>query len=64
MKCNYEIEFILSDKLSFDTIQELICKKIARLIILDEKKSCTFQNNNDIIHSYNKHKTNSIRKDC
>lgn len=36
MKCKYEIESILPSSLSFEEMKEIICKKIARLIILEE----------------------------
>lgn len=36
MKCKYEIESILPSLLSFEEMKEIICKKIARLIILEE----------------------------
>ena len=36
MKCKYEIENIFPSLLSFDEIKEIVCKKIARLIILEE----------------------------
>lgn len=36
MKCKYEIENILPSSLSIDGIKDIICKKIARLIIFEE----------------------------
>lgn len=36
MKCKYEIENILTTSLSFEEIKDSICKKIAKLIILEE----------------------------
>ncbi len=39
MKCKYEIENIFPSSLSFDEIKEIICKKIARLIILEENNN-------------------------
>lgn len=36
MKCKYEIEDIFPSSLSFEEIKEIISKKIARLIILEE----------------------------
>lgn len=36
MKCKYEIENIFPSSLSFEEIKEIICKKIARLIVLEE----------------------------
>ena len=31
--CNFEIETIYPDDLSFEEIKEIICKKIARIVI-------------------------------
>lgn len=42
MKCEYEIEHIFHNSLSFEEMKEIICEKIARLIILEEKRNCTF----------------------
>lgn len=36
MKCKYEIESILPSSLSFEEIKDIVCQKIARLIILEE----------------------------
>ena len=36
MKYKYEIENIFPNSLSFEEIKKIICKKIARLIILEE----------------------------
>lgn len=36
MKCKYEIENIFPSSLSFEEIKEIICKKIVRLIIIEE----------------------------
>lgn len=36
MKCKYEIENIFPSSLSFEEIKEMVCKKIARLIIVEE----------------------------
>ena len=36
MKCKYEIENIFPSLLSFDEIKEIVCKKIVRLIIIEE----------------------------
>lgn len=36
MKYKYEVENIFPSSLSFKEIKEIICKKIARLIILEE----------------------------
>lgn len=36
MKYKYEIENIFPNSLSFEEIKEIICLKIARLIILEE----------------------------
>ena len=38
MKCQYEVEYIFHHSLSFEEIKEIMCKKIARLIILEEDK--------------------------
>lgn len=40
MKCKYEIENIFPSLLSFEEIKEIICKKIARLIIFEENIYC------------------------
>lgn len=37
MRDKYEIENIFPSSLSFERIKEIICKKIARIIILEEK---------------------------
>lgn len=42
MKCKYEVEHIWKNNLSFEEMKEIICEKIARLIILEEKRNCTF----------------------
>lgn len=36
MKCKYEIENISHSSLSFEEIKEIICQKIARIIIIEE----------------------------
>lgn len=36
MKCKYEIENIFPSSLSFEEKKEIICQKIARIIILEE----------------------------
>lgn len=36
MKCKYEIENVFPTTLSFEEIKEIICKKIARLMIYQE----------------------------
>lgn len=38
MKCKYEIENIFPSTLSFKEIKEIICKKIAKLIIYEESQ--------------------------
>jgi len=38
MKCKYEIENVFPSLLSFNEIKEIICKKIARLIIVEENR--------------------------
>lgn len=42
MECKYEIENIFPTSLSFEEIKENICKKIAKIIIMEENKICTF----------------------
>ena len=42
MKCKYLIENIFPDSLSFEEIKDSICKKIARLLIIEENKNYTF----------------------
>ena len=37
MKTKYEIEHIFSSRLSTEELKNIICKKIARIIILEEK---------------------------
>lgn len=39
MKCKYEIEYILPASLSLEEIKDSICKKIAKLIICEERKN-------------------------
>ena len=39
MECKYEVEHIWKSNLSFEEIKYIICEKIARLIISDEKKN-------------------------
>ncbi|MDD3303470.1 MAG: hypothetical protein PHP54_00960 [Clostridia bacterium] len=38
MKCNFEAEHINLDKLSFDEMKQVICRKIAKIIIYNEEK--------------------------
>lgn len=38
MKCKYEVEYIFPTSLSFEEIKDCICKKIAKIIILEERK--------------------------
>lgn len=40
MDYKYEIEYIIPTSLSFENIKNCICKKIARLIVLEENKTC------------------------
>lgn len=42
MKCNYEIKNIFHNSLSYEEMKYIICEKIARLIILEEKEIYTF----------------------
>ena len=42
MKCKFEIEYIYPKDISFEELKKHICKKIARIIIYDENKICTF----------------------
>ncbi len=37
MKCKYEINYTFPKSLSVEEIKEIVCKKIAKLMILDEK---------------------------
>lgn len=36
MKCKYQIENIFPSSLSLEKIKEIICEKIARIIIIEE----------------------------
>lgn len=41
MKCKYEIENVFPNSLSFEEIREIICRKIAKVIIIEENKIYT-----------------------
>lgn len=36
MKCKYDVENVFTSTLSFEQTKEIICKKIARIIIIME----------------------------
>ena len=39
--CNFEIEYEYPNELSFEEIQDIICKKIARIVISSVKEFST-----------------------
>lgn len=42
MSCNFKVECIVPKEIPEEKLQDIICSKIANVIISEEKKNCTF----------------------
>ena len=40
--CRYDVESIMPEDLSYEDIKNIICRKLARIIISKEDEVCTF----------------------
>lgn len=48
MSCNYKVESIMPENIDIEKIKNIICYKIASLIIYQEEKNCTFERVSEI----------------